>query len=330
MSVTVRPATLSDLDPLAELLLAGALDRSARHPDLWQMPDAPGTAIRMALRQAMEADNPPFRQQYLLAEADGRAVGAAHSILLPVPPIYHSDNGMPGLVMEDCHIDDTAPAGTRDILLRAVEADLIAAGAGNLLASDVTGGDWADSYARHGYAPVTLYLSRTGLRSTPGATRPARAADVPAIVEASAAHRRMLHRLAPQFWKIHPEADARFGAWMTRSLTLEDRDMAVTEAEGMLTGYVVSQPATRLHFPAPHDIAGIGVVDDFYHEDFADPDDPVTGGGTDALLRSAEAARAGRGDSSVMVVCPAAWTAKRTLLERAGYATAITWYFKPR
>ncbi|UWR25679.1 hypothetical protein K3757_14615 [Sulfitobacter sp. S223] len=47
-----------------------------------------------------------------------------------------------------------------------------------------------------------------------------------------------------------------------------------------------------------------------------------------ALFGAAEAARKARGDHSVLVVCPAAWTSKITLLEQAGYKNAITWFIK--
>lgn len=47
-----------------------------------------------------------------------------------------------------------------------------------------------------------------------------------------------------------------------------------------------------------------------------------------SLLRAAEAAFVDRGMSAAVVVCPAAWTSKITVLERAGYKTAIMWMIK--
>jgi hypothetical protein len=96
-----------------------------------------------------------------------------------------------------------------------------------------------------------------------------------------------------------------------------------------LKGYVIAQPASRLHFPPAHIITGTGVIDDFYHSDFADPDTLANeGGGAMALLRAAEEAFAGRGTGAAFVVCPAGWRSKIELLEAAGYGTAMVWSIK--
>ena len=113
---------------------------------------------------------------------------------------------------------------------------------------------------------------------------------------------------------------------MRRSLTLPDRDMRVSGPPDALEGYLIAQPASRLHFPPAHDISGTGVIDDFYHPDLADPSALANAGaGAMALLRAAEAAFAARGIGAAFVVCPAAWTSKVELLEAAGYATAMVW-----
>src|SRR4029079_6706799 len=109
----------------------------------------------------------------------------------------------------------------------------------------------------------------------------------------------------------HPQADARFNVWMKRSLTLRDRDMLVTASPGDLDGYGIAQPASRLHFPPAHDIAATGIIDDYFHTEFADPADLKNGGrGATSLLRAAEAAFADRGVKAALVVCPAAWSSK--------------------
>jgi hypothetical protein len=48
------------------------------------------------------------------------------------------------------------------------------------------------------------------------------------------------------------------------------------------------------------------------------------------LLQAAESARAARGDTAMLVVCPAAWTSKFDLLAAAGYALAMTWIIKQK
>lgn len=331
MTLTIRPADLADIDQVADLLLADAEERCAADPGLWRLDGNARDKTCSAIKSAMEAQKPPFRQQWLLAQAGGRLVGVAHSILLPVPPIYAGELGPPGLIMEDCFIAPGAPARTRQDLLKAAEADLIGAGALILLASSVKGGAWETEYANQGYAPLTMYFAKTGLtRQTPAAhVRHATEDDVPGIVAASAAHRHILDNLHPLFWKPHDDADARFGAWMKRSLTLEDRDMFVSDEEGGIRGYAISQPATPLHFPTPHDISGVGVIDDFFHEAAEDTRKlGASGPGAASLFFAAEAARARRGDHSVLVVCPAGWQSKIELLEKQGYHNAITWHIK--
>ncbi|WP_323771910.1 hypothetical protein [Antarctobacter sp.] len=330
MTPSVRPATLVDLDILADLLLRDAEQRQVADPILWKLKADARDQIVSAIKRAMESENPPFRQQWLLAEADGAVVGVIHTILLPVPPIYAGEFGAPGLIMEDSFVSDDAPDGTRSVLLDAAEADLVGAGAKVLVASSVVGGDWAQDYQARAYDSLTLYLARSGLRDAPAVTsvRKASDADVTAIVGLSADHRQILLDLNT-FWKPHPDADTRFGNWMVRSLTLPDRDMFVADPEGEVEGYVISQPATALHFPPAHDIAATGFIDDFHHTDLHDPT-RLDGSGTGAsdLFAAAEGALAKRQNDTALVVCPAAWTSKKDLLESAGYETALVWYIK--
>ena len=96
-----------------------------------------------------------------------------------------------------------------------------------------------------------------------------------------------------------------------------------------LQGYIIAQPASRLHFPSAHDITGTGVIDDYYHLELANPAALDRGSeGSCALLRAAEAAFASRGMGAAFVVCPAGWACKIELLEAAGYATAMVWSIK--
>lgn len=331
MTLTIRPANVSDLDQLVELLLADAQDRRTTRPGLWKLDSDAHHRTYSAIKTAMEAEKPPFRQQWLIAERQGEPVGVTHSILLPIPPIYAGEFGSPGLIMEGCFVAKRAPAETRHKLLKAAEADLMEAGAVILLASSVENGPWESEYAKHGYEPLTMYFAKTNLTKakTFANVRLANADDVPAIVASSAIHRRILDDIKKRFWKPHEDADHRFGAWMMRSLTLDDRDMFVSEQDEKVRGYAISQPATALHFPAPHDISDIGVIDDFYHDAFEDPQElGMSGPEASALCAAAEAARERRGDHAVLVVCPAAWQSKIALLERQGYSNAITWHFK--
>ena len=224
-----------------------------------------------------------------------------------------------------------APPETADALLAATEAALREAGAGDLIASCPAAGPWRRVYERHGYDPVTLYMAKHGFGTQPEqpGVRAATPDDVPAIVRLSADHRRTLARLNLRFWRPHPEADGRFEQWMRYSLTLRDRAMLVAGATSAVHGYIIAQPASALLIPAPHDIAAIGTIDDFYDQDLADAAVSANDGATAAhLLAAAEAAFAQRGMQAALAVCPAAWTSKKALLERAGYRTAKLWMFK--
>jgi hypothetical protein len=252
-------------------------------------------------------------------------------MLVPVPPIYDGSAGPPGLFLDDCFISTDAPSGTAEALLAATEAALVAAGAPRLIASCPAAGPLRPLYEHHGYEPVTLYMvkHRFSPEALPPSVRMAGAEDVPGIVKRSAEHRRMLARINSRFWHIHPEADSRFEAWMRRSLTFRDRDMLVTTAGREVRGYAVAQPIAPLLVPAAHEITAIGVIDDFYEEDFADISALSAGGSSGAdLLAAAESAFARRAIDSALVVCPAGWTSKVHLLEQRGYRTAKLWMLK--
>lgn len=330
MPTTVRPASLSDLPDMVGLLLADAQRRHRLTPILWAIARDAHGKVEDGLRFALEADEQPFRQRWLVAESDARLVGLAHSMLLPVPPIYAGPWGDPGLLLGDCTVAEGAPADTAGSLIRAAESDLRGAGAKLLLAAAVPGDAWQSHYAGQGYAPLTLYLGKTGLRETaiPDGIRPAVEDDIAGIVAHSAAHRRVIAGLS-DFWTTHPDADARFDNWMRRSLTLRDRDMLIAGPPGCVSGYAIAQPASPLHFPPAHDIGAVGIIDDYFHTEFSDPAEVVRGGATAvALLQAAESAFARRGTSATLVICPAAWDSKREVLEGAGYRTALIWMRK--
>ena len=326
--VTLRPADMSDIDRMTALLLEDAEARAETDQMLWGLAADAAIRVRANLEATLTAEAPAFRQRWLVGESAGAVAGVTHTIHLPVPPIYAGAFGPPGLIMEDCALSADAPDGTAEALIAAAEADLTDAGAVILLASSVPGGPFEAALGTHGYEPLTLYFSKSGLAASDAASsvRPATEADLPGIVALSADSRRVLHALDP-FWQPHDEAAARFGAWMGKSLILPDRDMAVAGPADALDGYVISQPITPLHLPPAHDISRTGIIDDFHHRDMSDPAH-LAGEGAGALFASAEAALARRGVEAALVVCPAAWTSKIAVLQDAGYAPAISWHIK--
>lgn len=330
MTQTIRPATPDDMPRLVELLMLDAQERHAEDAILWKMADGAPTQIEKALTFALTADGQPFQQFWYVADDGGQITGVIHAMLLPVPPIYAGSFGEPGLILPDSVVAADAPSGTLEGLLAAAEDALHEAGARIKLASFVTGEVWRTAIEASGYEPLTLYLSRSDLgdQGIPAGVRPATEEDVPGIVARSAENREVLFDIDP-FWEIHPEADPRFSARMTRSLTLRDRDMMVLGPSEDLQGYIIAQPASRLHFPPAHDITGTGVIDDYYHSELANPAALDHGGeGASALLRAAEAAFANRGIGTAFAVCPAGWASKIELLESAGYETAMVWSVK--
>lgn len=330
MTQIIRPATPDDMTRLVELLMLDAQERHAEDAILWKIADDAPAQIETALTFALTADGQPFRQFWHVADDGGQITGVIHAMMLPVPPIYAGPFGEPGLILPDSFVATDAPSGTLEGLLAAAEDALHEAGARIKLASYVAGEVWRTAFEASGYEPLTLYLSRSDLddQEMPDGVRQATEDDIRGIVERSAENRQVLFDIDP-FWEIHPEADSRFSAWMTRSLTLRDRDMMVLGPSEDLQGYIIAQPASRLHFPPAHDIRGTGVIDDYYHSELANPAALDRGSeGSNALLRAAEAAFANRGVGAAFVVCPAGWTSKIDLLESAGYETAMVWSSK--
>jgi hypothetical protein len=313
ISPSIRSATRDDLSGVVDLLLQDAQTRAAIDARLWRpAPDAK-PRLERAVGRAGEL--------WLLAEDANRIVGVTHAMIVPVPPIYDDSTPGPGLLLDDCFVSADASPGAAEALLVATEAALTAAGAARLIASCPAAGLLRPLYQRHGYEPVTLYMAKHGFRADamPSSVRPARADDVPAIVRLSARHRRTLAEIAPDFWHIHAQADARFDAWMRRSLTLRDRDMLVAGAPDNLLGYIIAQPCSPLLVPAAHDVAAIGVIDDFYDEGFGNVPAMASDAASGAdLLAAAESAFARRGVGSTLVVCPAAWPSKIALHAEAG------------
>jgi hypothetical protein len=116
---------------------------------------------------------------------------------------------------------------------------------------------------------------------------------------------------------------------MRRSLTLNDRDMLVAAGSGGIHGYIIAQPCSPLLVPSAHEVTAIGAIDDFYDGDFTNVSVVSNEGATgENLLAAAESTFARRGVDSALVVCPAAWSSKVSLLERRGYRTAKLWMLR--
>jgi predicted N-acetyltransferase YhbS len=331
MSPTIRPATAHDVPAIVALLIRDAHERRSFDPLLWRIAADSPARVESAVTAALSRTVTPARELWLVAEHSSRIVGLAHAMLVPVPPIYEGSAGSPGLLLDDCSTAAEAPSGTAEALLVAIEVALRTAGAPRLIASSPAAGPLRAFYDRHGYQPVTLYLAKHGFSPDPPqrGVRPASVEHVAGIVRLSAQHRRTLAEVNPRFWHIHPQADGRFDAWMRRSLTLQDRDMLVAAETADVHGYVIAQPCPSLLIPLAHEIAAIGVIDDFYDGDFANVS-ALSGGGSsgDKLLAAAESAFARRAVDTALVVCPAAWSSKVSLLERRGYRTAKLWMLK--
>ena len=331
MTVQTRPAAVPDLPQITALLLQDATQRQQTNPALWPLAENGRERVANAVRKTLESSEPPFAEQWLVAEDAGRIVGVSHALKVPVPPIYAGPFGPPGLLLDDCFTVADAPPETEEMLLLATEAALCRSGAELLLASCLANGRRDAFLQQHSYRPITLYLGKTGLATddTAANVRPATAEDVPGIVAASAQHRDTLAEISYRFWQTHPEADGRFAAWMQRSLTLTDRDMFVDEAQGQVAGYIIAQPISPLLVPVAHDIRKIGVIDDFYHADFAEINAVANEGvGAAYLLQAAESAFAARQVDATFVVCPAGWPSKISILAQQGYQPAKVWLLK--
>jgi hypothetical protein len=275
--------------------------------------------------------NSTFEELWLLAQDSGRTIGVSRAMMLPIPPIYAGKSGLPGLILGDCFTAKDAPLATEESLLLATESALRDSGATLLLASCLAEGQRRSLLERHGYKAITLYMGKVGFEADNliDNVRPANSDDIPGIVAASAKHRDTLSQISDRFWNIHPDADERFGNWMKVSLGLTDRDMLVAGGAEKVQGYIIAQPVSRLLVPTAHEIKELGVIDDFYHVDFAHISEVENDGmGAANLLRAAESSFAKRNVKAALVVCPAGWASKISVLEQQGYQSAKVWMLK--
>ena len=116
---------------------------------------------------------------------------------------------------------------------------------------------------------------------------------------------------------------------MYKSLEFEDRDMFVSRVDDSVSGYIIAQPISPLIISNYHAHFNVGIIDDFYHSAFSDSAYLVSDA-TPArdLVAAAESAFARRKKTAALIVCPAAWTSKRKLLESEGYEVIKMWMIK--
>ncbi|MBN7784898.1 hypothetical protein JYP51_08210 [Ponticoccus gilvus] len=232
----IRPARPDDIPAMLPRLLAAARDRAHRDPALWPLSEDAAGAITASLQNTLNAEAPPFRQQWLLS-----GTGLAHGIHLPVPPIYAGRFGAPGLLMEDSTLAPGATGAEAAALLAAAEADLRDHGARILLAASLPGGPFEAAIEAAGYQPLTLYYARSGLR--------------PAAPHRSDATERSgsLGKNGPAARDDTPKADTRDGpgAGQPDSATAGvDRQAGVADiSPGTDAPDITIQPATQAHLP---------------------------------------------------------------------------------
>jgi hypothetical protein len=330
MSAQIRPVTGSDLPQVIDLLITDAEQRHSTNPALWPMVANIHEHLDDAVTTALNK-NSTFEELWLLAQDSGRTIGVSRAMMLPIPPIYAGKSGLPGLILGDCFTAKDAPLATEESLLLATESALRDSGATLLLASCLAEGQRRSLLERHGYKAITLYMGKVGFEADNliDNVRPANSDDIPEIVAASAKHRDTLSQISDRFWNIHPDADERFGNWMKVSLGLTDRDMLVAGGAGQVQGYIIAQPISALLVPTAHEVKALGVIDDFYHVDFAHISEVENDGmGAANLLLAAESAFAERNVEAALVVCPAGWASKISVLEQQGYQSAKVWMLK--
>src|SRR5262249_12209448 len=88
MPPSIRPAMPHDVPAMVVLL--GSMD-----PLLWRIAADASIGIERALPSALNGPQ--------AARAVACIVGIAHAMLVPVPPIYDSSAGSPGLLLDDCY-----------------------------------------------------------------------------------------------------------------------------------------------------------------------------------------------------------------------------------
>lgn len=325
-SSLVRPASADDLASIGELLVQDAAERAAHDRSLWPTTADAAQRIAQALGDEVAGGG---SVRWLVAEAGGVVTAVARFGLIPCPPIYHLAGGSAFVLLEDTHASASAPADALASLIAAAEREARAMGAVIFLAACAPfQRTKLRALEAAGYSVVTQYLVKHELARGPlsAAVRPAAAPDVADIVAMSAKSQRALCEANAQMWKPHPDAPARFAAWMTYSLTLVDRRIFVS-SEGDQGGFVIAQPVSPFHMPLSSARGHMGLIDDFWAASFA-ATEAANGSQARDLLNAAEIEFGRRGMTSAMLICPAAWPAKNRSVRSHGYRDGTTWMLK--
>ena len=313
MPTRVRSATPDDLAAIGVLLLQDAAERAASDGDLW--PLATDAAQRISDAFSNEVQNAgPFR--WLVAEAAGAVVGVARLGVIPCPPIYHLAGGLAFVLFDNTCVSGSAPGDALALLIRAAEREGEALGAVIFLAACASfQREKQSALESAGYSIVTQYLVKHRLSNgaAPASVRAALPGDVPAIVAMGAEAQQALFRANAKMWKPHPEAPARFGAWMHYSLTLTDRRIFVS-GEPESVGFVIAQPTSPFHLPLTSQREHLGLIDDFWAPAFAAAMERRESADAQDLLVAAQLEFVRRGRTSAMAICPAAWQSKQDFL----------------
>jgi hypothetical protein len=282
-SVLVRTATPGDMAAASALLLQDAATRAASDGALWV------PAVDAAQR---------------VARAGGLAL----------------------LLFDETSVSRAAPDGAFAGLIEAAEREGAAMGAViQLAACAAFQQEKRRALEAAGYGVVTQYLVNHRLADRPAshsAVRAASTADVPAIVAMGAEAQAALCQANAKMWTPHPDAPARFGAWMQYSLTLPDRRILVAGASKP-SGFVIAQPVSAFHLPLTCEREHLGLIDDFWASAFA-----TASSDAGDLLSAAEMEFVQRGRTSAMAICPRDWRAKYAILSAHGYIDANTWMLK--
>lgn len=308
-----RPAQSDDVDRVATLLDARRTDSV--------LPPASRQAIAEQIRRDLDAPHGQFN--WLVVE-DGATIAAAiHIAVIPPPPIYAG--GIVGVILGAWF----TPTIAVEHVVDAAEAYLHERNVTKLIGAAPLVSAMADALERRAYRPTVHYMAKASLTQTAATDklRPAAETDIETLVAFNREARARLHEANPAFWTSHPDADTRFGLWMKFSLTMRDRSMLVNE-QGR--GFIIAQPASPIQLPITADAQATGVIDDFHDATFGTSltQERKSPSGAD-LLAAAENDFIARGKTAALAICPAAWTAKKALLTRAGYSTNHMWFVKP-
>ena len=151
------------------------------------------------------------------------------------------------------------------------------------------------------------------------AIRPAREADVPALVALVEARRRVYEGYQPVFWKKAERSAEMSAAFLPMLLAREGVVGLVAETDGRIEGFLIAAPT-----PAPpvYDVPGpTYTVDDFA---VAEPELWATTGRA-LLARLREIGRAA-GWAQLVVISALADEAKSAALAEDGLSIASTWW----